>query len=412
MLAAAAIAAPGAAAHVGSFSEASGLDASSPTLAAGADLLLSSRLGEISTGGEPVHSPNVEYLGSIPTEGASDTGGRLVGRYFYVTSWRGFSIYDVSDPIHPELMSQTPFEEGFRFENEDVSVSPDGRLLLFSDFATNQKLYVYDVSDKRNPREIAQLPGSGTHTAQCILGCEWEYGSYFLTGPKGAMTGGHIVDLRDPAHPHAAGDWGAEIAGFTGKVHDVNEVRPGLVLTASMPMLFLDARQDPLRPTLLARGTNVDKRLHTAIWPNGGRDRFILSSFETNATPRCEADSGEFSTWDASRWRETGTFTKIDDFRASNGTFTDGSPPANVLGCSAHWFEPRPDFKNGGIVAAGFYDHGTKFLRVDRGGQIEEAGFILPPGAETSAAYWITDEIVYTVDYARGMDIVRFKGTP
>jgi hypothetical protein len=31
-------------------------------------------------------------------------------------------------------------------------------------------------------------------------------------------------------------------------------------------------------------------------------------------------------------------------------------------------------------------------------------------GSEASAAYWITRDIVYTVDHARGIDIVRFKG--
>src|SRR5206468_7083653 len=88
-------------------------------------------------------SPNVEYVGSIPTEGPSDTGGRLVGHYFYVTSWRDISIYDVADPVHPVLMSKITFP--FRFENEDVA--GNGNILLFSDFATTQTLYVYDVSD-------------------------------------------------------------------------------------------------------------------------------------------------------------------------------------------------------------------------------------------------------------------------
>jgi hypothetical protein len=29
-------------------------------------------------------------------------------------------------------------------------------------------------------------------------------------------------------------------------------------------------------------------------------------------------------------------------------------------------------------------------------------------GGQASAAYWITDEIVYVVDYNRGLDILRF----
>jgi hypothetical protein len=32
----------------------------------------------------------------------------------------------------------------------------------------------------------------------------------------------------------------------------------------------------------------------------------------------------------------------------------------------------------------------------------------MPHGGSTGASYWITDEIVYSVDYARGIDILRF----
>jgi hypothetical protein len=181
------------------------------------------------------------------------------------------------------------------------------------------------------------------------------------------------------------------------------------VLTASDPMTLLDTGSDVNRPRVLARGTNAGERLHTVLWPRRGSDRFILSSFETNATPRCEAGSGEFTTWDASRWASTGTFTEIDSFQLGNGTPGDGSPPANVLGCSPHWFEPRPGFRDGGMVALAAYDHGTRFLRIDRRGQISEVGHFLAPGTEASAAYWITDEIVYTVDYARGIDILRVR---
>jgi LVIVD repeat len=351
-------------------------------------------------------SPNVEYLGSIPTEGASATGGRLVGKYFYVTGWNSFSIYDVSEPLHPRLMSKTSFP--FRFENEDVATN--GQILLYSDFATSESLYVYDVRDKRAPSLLAELPGAGRHTMTCLFSCDWAYGSYRRSGPAGPLTGGETVDLRNPAKPRVTGDWSDKGVLPSRRVHDVFEVRPGRVLTASDPMELLDLQAGVNRPRVLATGTNAGERLHTVLWPRRGRDRFILSSFETNATPRCEAGSGEFKTWDAGAWRESGRFTEIDSFTLSNGSFGDGSPPANVLGCSPHWFEPRPGFADGGIVALAAYDNGTRFLRIDRRGRIGEVGHFLGSGTEASAAYWITDNIVYTVDYARGIDIVRFKG--
>jgi hypothetical protein len=295
---------------------------------------------------------------------------------------------------------------GFRFENEDVST--DGNYLWFSDFATTRTLYVYDVRDKSNPVLLSQLDGLGTHTASCLYKCHWLYGSYHLVGPNGPNRGGQIVDMRDPAHPKDAGDWTADTLPSRNN-HDVTEVRPGLVLAASDPMVLLDTR-DVTHPKVLAKGTNDGERLHTVAWPNQGKDRFIMSMFETNGTPRCEAMSGEFSTWDATKWRETGKFERLDSFYLHNGTGADGDPPASgPLGCSPHWFQARPGFHNGGIVAMGAYDSGTKFLNISPDGKISQVGFALPDHTSASAAYWITPHVVYTVDYARGIDILKFN---
>jgi hypothetical protein len=35
---------------------------------------------------------------------------------------------------------------------------------------------------------------------------------------------------------------------------------------------------------------------------------------------------------------------------------------------------------------------------------------VLPSAGSTSAAYWITRDIVYAVDYTRGIDILRYAG--
>lgn len=58
----------------------------------------------------------------------------------------------------------------------------------------------------------------------------------------------------------------------------------------------------------------------------------------------------------------------------------------------------------------GWYEHGTRFLDVSSQGKIKEVGYFLPVGGSTSAAYWLNKEIVYSVDYNRGLDILRFTG--
>ena len=128
---------------------------------------------------------------------------------------------------------------------------------------------------------------------------------------------------------------------------------------------------------------------------------------ETTFNGRCSDSSGAFMTWDATK-ADKGAFTMIDEYRVVNGTWTDGNPPAQ-RNCTAHWFEEHPDFNNGGYVAAGFYDHGTRFFEVTSKGKIVEAGYFMAYAGQASAAYWITDEIVYTVDYNRGLDILRFS---
>src|SRR3954462_3854686 len=245
---------------------------------------------------------------------------------------------------------------------------------------------------------------------QCVEDCRYLYGSYFRAGPKGPLTGGEVVDMADPSHPKVLGDWADHDVLPTQKVHDINEVSPGRIITASAPMEYLDFSANPAKPTVLARSdTPADKRYHTAIWPREGADRFMLAMFETNGTPNCGAGSGDFTVFEATKWGPTHKFPPLHSFFLSTGDFAAGTPPANGLGCSPHWFNVRPSWSDGGVLAMGAYDHGTKFLRVDGSGQVSEAGHFLPPGTNASAAYWITCDVVYVVDYTRGLDVLRFK---
>ena len=356
-------------------------------------------------GPEGVTSDNVEHVAFVPFEVGTATGAKVVGDYLYVTSWKSFSIYDISDPLDPVQLSQTNF--GFKFENENVSTN--GKIMLFAEAVPNDSLHVWDVEDKSNPTEIAVVQGAGSHTATCILDCKFSYGTYDFVGPEGASTGATLVDLREPTKPEVLGQWNEKLK--FDKVHDVTEVSPGRVLTASMPIAFVDARKDPLRPKALAYGTNSDKREHSLVWPRGGKDRFVMSTFETNATPRCEAGTGAFTVWDASSWKQTKKFRVLDEWYITNGTWTDGRPGISApLGCSPHWFQEHPDFRDGGIVAIGYYDHGTRFLEISDKGKVSEVGYFMPWRGSTSAAYWVTDEIVYSIDYERGFDILKYTG--
>ncbi len=352
-----------------------------------------------------ISSDNVEHVTFVPFEVGTATGAMLFDhdKYLVVTSWKTFSIYDVSEPTNPVRLSTVPF--GFKFENENVATN--GKIMLFSEELPGDTLHIYDIEDKSNPVPLATVPNAGDHTTSCILNCKWSYGS-----------DGTIVNLSDPAKPVLAKEtWGEGTpAGNNG--HDITEVAPGLVLTSTNPMMFLDARKDPLHPKVLAVSETMTGFVHSNQWPRGAKDRWALSTGETwvgGVDSVCDDNSAGLSTHDTTNWKKNHSFKLVDTFRMKNGVEgggpTNGNPAMNgPFGCSSHWFETHPDWNNGGLVAGGFYNHGTRFLEVSSKGKISEIGWFLPTGGGTSAAYWVNDEIVYAIDYQRGFDVLRFSG--
>ena len=345
-----------------------------------------------SSGG--LSSDNVEHVRHIPLS-VDGVGGRVVGKYFYTNDQHKIMIFDLEDPLNPVMTDFEPLPQEVLLSREDLDTN--GEILIMPNTVSGS-LRIYDVEDKSNITLLSEVPGANAHTHSCVLDCKYAYGS-----------DGTIVDLRDPTKPKELKQgWGEGKPVTSG--HDVEEVARGLVLTATQPIMLLDARKDPTRPKLLASGGNTDGRfIHTPRWPQNGTDKFLLMAGETNIKPQCNESSAAFMTWDASKWKKTGTFTMIDEYRSSNGTYADGSPPAN-LSCSTHWHEASPKFRNGGIVASAMFEHGTRFIDVSSKGQIEEIGWFLPHAGSTSAVYWVTPEIVYAVDYNRGIDILRFTG--
>jgi hypothetical protein len=337
-------------------------------------------------------SDNVEWLGVLPLN-TDSAGAHLVGKTFYITSSNSLRIFDVSTPERPVQTGILPLPQQPVFAEEDVDTN--GRILLIS---TLRSLYIIDVEDKTNPTIIGELAGVDEHTYTCVLDCSFAYGSK-----------GSIVDIRKPTAPKLVGDWakGATIQS----THDVTEVKPGVVITSTQPMLMLDARKNPAKPKVIAQGGNPDNRfLHSNLWPRGGKERFLLVGGESGPGGCGEGEGAPFMTWDMSQVGKTKTFTMTDEYYVTDGLPTEGNMPVHSF-CT-HWFDPHPSYRNGGLLAMGWYEHGTRFLRVSKDGKISEDGYFLPTGGSTSADYWITDEIVYAVDYQRGIDILRYTDKP
>ena len=340
-------------------------------------------------------SENVELIETIPLD-ASAGGGRLVDDKFYVTTSAGLTIFDVSKPEDPKVLGVLDLRMLPRtFAPEDVDTN--GEVLIIPTRDVPGDLYVIDVRNPKSPKVVKQLPGAAEHTMSCVLDCSYAFGD-----------AGLLVDLDPMQDAHVVGSWDEGTRMNEVQSHDVTEIRPGVVLTASEPAFLIDARKEVSPSRIRAVGPMPEGvYIHGADWPRGGRDRFVLIGTENEGPPRCgELERGELMVFDASHWTTHSAWDLKGVYRVNGGTFTDGRAPLNTA--CGHWFDTHPNFHNGGLVAMAWYEHGVRFLNVTDGGDVEEVGHFVPVDGSTSAAYWITDEIVYATDYnLRGIDILR-----
>ena len=371
-------------------------------------------------------SENVSYIGTIPLD-SPGVGGRVlkVGKQvrFYVTGLKGLSIYDITNPELPVLLGTFPFPHA---QNEDVDVSKDGkRVIISADGAllvpfmlATRGIHVIDTSNPAAPRLLGSI-NAPNHTTTCAdAKCKWLYGST-----------GAIYDARKPANIKEVGRW----KPIDGGAHDLNRDASGLIVSDSDPRYVLDPRKNPARPKVITWGMtkpNVDPNYqHNNVRPRAGRwkprrkgtagynsklmrpGEMLIANAETNIDPRCASHGGGgIATWSMINFDKGARLKQLHAFRPMNGDYlSKGDPAINVMGCSGHWFTER---KN--IIAAGWYEHGIRFIKVNpKNGKLKQVGFFQPVTTEASAAYWVAgpkkSEYVYTVDYARGIDILKFN---
>lgn len=343
-----------------------------------------------------VFAEGVELIANLP-ETTTAAGARLVGGYFYVSSGHGLHIYDVSEPAEPLLVGTLELFHDPYYVQEDLDTNGEIALIGVGTARDRSRtLLVVDVSDKTAPEVVGSLRRGKDHTLTCVLRCSYAYSD-----------GGDVIDLRNPASPGVVGSWSKDLG--TVAAHDVTEVAPGLVVTSSNPMYLLDARREPASPQVLAQLPLPDDLgdsvyAHGNLWPRKARDDILLLGGEKVGLCSKSQNAALF-TYDVSRWRETGAAELLDSFHLDNGLPADGNALYNT-NC-AHWFDDHPRFRNGGLVAMAWYEHGTRILDVDAHGQITEKGYFLPADGSAWASYWISDTIVYTVDYNRGLDVLR-----
>ncbi len=340
-----------------------------------------------------ISSENLEHVSLVPLDGRAN-GGKLLGKTLYVTTGKTLEILDVSKPEAPVSLGKLDFElvdGGSYTTGYQEDVDTNGKVLIRSE---SGEMQVVDVRDPTKPTILSTVEGADDHTMSCVLDCTYVYGSE-----------GTIVDIRDPAKPVLTEARWTEAADVADG-HDVTEVAPGLVLTATNPMVLLDARSNPANPTKLA-SADAPGFVHGTLWPLKGEGDIMLGGGEAlGPSPACQDNpSSTFHTWDTRGWRETKTFKMLDEYRLT---------PAQEGGTASvwctHWFDHHPFFNTGGLVTIAWYEQGVRLLEVAGDGQIEQTGYFLPHAGSVWDVRWITERILYTFDHHRGIDILRYTG--
>ncbi len=347
-------------------------------------------------------------------------------------------------------------------------IAADGGLLV--PVQATRGLHIVDTSDPAEPVVVAWLDdaaGGTNHTATCAdEACEWIYGNrgaiYHV--PADADSVEDVRTLERSWFSHGV----TSSHALNRSVHpDPATGAPvTIMISDSEPRLIMDAT-DPANPVVLATSDPADHEgdgflQHNNARPNAGdwrprsadggttevaprgpagglpgsapqkvKDRFapapvtppasdpfgghlrpgelVIGNSESNIVPRCDDGSGGLTTFSIQDFDQGAQMTPMHTFKPVNGTWLDGNPAVNGLGCSGHWF----DIQDGDdLIAASWYEHGVKVIEVLPDYSMQEIGFFQPVVGTAGAASWVVDddgtEYIFSTDYERGLDIIRF----
>lgn len=375
---------------------------------------------------------------------------------FIMSTTKGISVYDVSDPRAPRLAGTLPLAH---FENEAINYGErrvNGHVERFvmvgydlfgvggsepNHVGTTKEVAVVDVTDPANPHIRSVVPTTtSTHTAACIeqTACDYAY----TAGTAGTFS---VLDLRDldnprevDADPAAEGvqPFPSPAAGpnpvfSDGAGHKWNFDEAGYgIHTGSGGSAMFDV-SNPAAPRLVTttdeHGTATpwnDFIHHNSARPHAERfapgtpadvnaGNVLLVTEEDYENTDC-ATAGSFQTWHVERLDGSpGAIRPLDRINpVSVGT---GLSLPQMAFCSAHWF----DHHRSGIVAQGFYQGGARFIDVRDPSDIKEYGYFTTGVSEVWDTYWVPEfnaqgiatgrktNLVYAVDLIRGLDVLE-----
>jgi hypothetical protein len=404
-----------------------------------------------------VASPNVRLVTSFPdTLGISGVFAKTAP-LFILSTTKGLSVYDVTDPRAPRLTGVLPLAH---FENEAINYGerrgPGGAIERFvlvgydlfgldlsepDHVGTTREVAIVDVTDPAAPRLRSFVrTTTSTHTASCIRETDCAYA--YTAGTAGKFSVLDLTDLDAPREVDAIpGTEGIQPFGSPaaapnavfsrGAGHKWNFDSAGYgIHTGSGGSAFFDVRnaaQPRLVTTTDADGTRTpwnDFIHHNSDRPNATRfapgtppsvaaGNVLLVTEEDYENTDC-ASAGSFQTWYVERLDGTPDAVHAMD-RINPVSVGEGVSLPQMAFCSAHWF----DFHPSGIVAQGFYQGGVRFTDVRDPANLTEYGYFASGVSEVWDTYWVPERnprgtatgaksnLVYVVDLIRGLEVLE-----
>jgi hypothetical protein len=377
----------------------------------------------------------------------------------FVSTVTGIYSYDVSDPASPKQLGSLPM---YIYENEDVDVDPVRKRLFISrdprgftspavpgDTFPYGQVQIIDVSDPAALKEVKSFLVPAGHTTTCVNACDtiWTAGPYANAQTNPGLVGRPIyaTDVRDPANPVPCPEPidADHDDGKSGYVHDVQVDAQGVAWVSGQGGLrgyWTSGRhRNPVsgkvetatgcKPVPYAGAGTPESATPSRFMHNSWRDykplsrkkarklrkkgkvprNDVLLGTEENVVTDC-ATAGRFATYDMAATKKGQGF-KPDSAATARlkplDTWTPEKEKGSTGCASSHYFSSRGD----GLTANAFYTQGVRFLDTSDPRHIRQVGYFVNSDSDTWAAYWHKG-YVFVTDFQRGVDILRFEGSP
>lgn len=407
------------------------------------------RKGDIPGQDEIVHSSNISHLANLPKGALQGTNSDLAfqGKYAFAGNYDGFTVYDVSRPKSPKVVSQVLCPGS----QNDISVS--GNLLFLSTDSSRsddscqstkapatekdswEGMKIFDISDKKKPKYVSAAEtacGSHTHTLvpdgknvyvyvssyspdATFPDCKPPHdGISIVKVPRAKPQKAEVVDFPvlfpDGGYP---GDPDRPRASDTTGCHDITAY-PKLKLAAGACMgdgILMDI-EDPEEPRVIDRVQDTENFAfwHSATFSQRGDKVIFTDELGGGGAPTCNAETGDEKGADGI-YDLTGKGDKRKlEFKSY---FKIPRHQAETENCVAHNGSLIPA-KGRDIMVQAWYQGGISVWDFTNSSKPREIGYFeRGPISETSlvgggswSAYYYNGHI-YSNDMAKGFDVLR-----